>query len=76
MTKYLIKKPTGEIFVWTETLAERDDMADYEPPRDNEPIKDVEVEEIDPVKPELPPLDDSIDIFKAEVLKPKGRPKK
>ena len=73
MTKYLIKKSTGEIFIWTELLAEREDMSDYEPPRDNEPVEDVDVE---PSKPELPPLDDSLEIFNAEVLKPKGRPKK
>lgn len=75
MTKYLIKTPTGEIFVWTETLAERDDMADYEPPRDNEVAQEA-VEEVEPAKPELPSLDDSLAVFKAEVLKPKGRPKK
>lgn len=75
MTKYLIKKTTGEIFVWTETLAERDDMADYEPPRDNKVVQEV-VEEVEPAKPELPSLDDSLAVFKAEVSKPKGRPKK
>jgi len=76
MTKYLIKNSTGEIYIWTESLAEREDMSDYEPPRDNKPVEEVEVEEVEPVKPDLPPLDDSIELFKAEVLKPKGRPKK
>lgn len=32
MQKLLKHKPTGRVFPWTETLAGRNDMVDYEPP--------------------------------------------
>jgi hypothetical protein len=32
MQKLLKHKPTGRVFPWTQTLAKRNDMVDYEPP--------------------------------------------
>lgn len=33
MQKLLKQKTTGSIYPWTETLAQRNDMVDYEPPQ-------------------------------------------
>jgi hypothetical protein len=32
MQKLLKHKPTGRVFPWTDNLAKRNDMVDYEPP--------------------------------------------
>lgn len=75
MTKYLIRPETGEVFIWTEILADRGDLQPYvpQPPTDNvdEPEDDGK-----PLAGPLPPLDDALATFKAEGVAVKTKVKK
>jgi hypothetical protein len=48
MQKLLKHKPTGRVFPWTENLAGRNDMVDFEPPpKEKAPVAAV-AETVDP----------------------------
>jgi hypothetical protein len=64
MQKLLKHKPTGRVFPWTETLASRNDMVDYEVP--------AKAKAIAPVAEAAEPQDDIKTMAKA-VLTKKGK---
>lgn len=62
--KLLRQKWSGHIFVWSEQLAARDDMEPYEP--------EIPAQNLD-TKPKKSGLDEAIEIFRAEVSKPRRK---
>lgn len=62
--KLLRQKWSGHVFVWSEQLAARDDMEPYEP---ETPVQNPDM------KPNKSGLDEAIEIFRAEVSKPRRK---
>jgi hypothetical protein len=80
MSKFLKQKWSGHIFVWSQRLAERDDMEPYEPPKAAPPpapkppvappSKPKTPTQNSSPEPVFPPLDDAIEAFRKEVARP------
>jgi len=77
MQKLLKQKTSGHIYVWTAALAQRDDMEPYEPQakpaQEQNPNENSET-----AKPEIKEslgIQDALEVFKKEAIKPVRKPK-
>jgi hypothetical protein len=77
MQKLLKQKTTGNVFMWTPMLAARPDMEPYEPPP--KPVEEENTNEnpetAEPEITESLSIEDALEVFKKEAIKPVRKPK-
>lgn len=75
--KLLKQRGSGEIYVWTAALAARADMEPYEPPakavQEQNPNENPET--ATPEISDRPTIEDALQVFKKEAVKPVRKPK-